>query len=184
MSDMTSTPAGKPARRWLGPALLISVAFNLFLVALISVPFFKGPPDDGFGPMPRGPGAGLMHGAFRELPEEDRQALRQAMRERFRDIRPHFREMHEARNALADALAAEPYDEAAARAAFDSMSASMIVMSEMGRDVMLETFAKLTPEQRKRVADAMRKDRDRMMMRWRKDGRDGGPGDMPPPPME
>lgn len=181
MSDMTPPPAGKPDRRWLGPALLVSLVLNLFLVALISVPFFKGPRDGGFGPMPRGHGAVLMHGAFRELPEEDRQEIRRAMREKFREIRPLFREMHEARDALADVLAAEPYDEAAARAAFDGMSASMMAMSDMGRDAMLETFAKLTPEQRKRVAEAVRKDRERMT-RWRKGGPDGEPDDMPPPP--
>ncbi|MFN4355928.1 periplasmic heavy metal sensor [Parvibaculum sp.] len=180
MSDMSPTPAGKPLRRWLGPALLISLALNLFLVALISVPFFKGPRDGGFGPIPRGHGPALMQGAFRELPEEDRQEIRRAMREKFREIRPHFKEMHEARDALAGALAAEPYDEAAVRAAFDGMSSAMMAMSDMGRDAMLETFAKLTPEQRKRVADAMRKDRDRMM-RWRRDGRETGPDDMPPP---
>ncbi|MDX5367021.1 MAG: periplasmic heavy metal sensor [Alphaproteobacteria bacterium] len=183
MSEMTPAPAGKPVRRWLGPALLVSLAFNLFLVALISVPFFKGPRDAGFGPMPRGHGAALMHGAFRELPDEDRQELRRAMREKFREIRPYFREMHEARNALADALAAEPYDEVAVRAAFDGMSAAMTAMSDMGRDAMMETFARLTPEQRKRVAETMRKDRDRMM-RWRKDGSNGAADDMPPPPME
>jgi Spy/CpxP family protein refolding chaperone len=183
MSDMTPVPDGRPQRRWLGPALLVSLAVNLFLVALISVPFFMGPRDGGFGPMPRGHGAALMHGAFRELPEEDRQEIRQAMREKFREIRPHFREMHEARIALADALAAEPYDEVAVRAAFDGMSAAMNEMSDMGRDAMMETFAKLTPEQRKRVAEAMHKDGERMM-RWRKHEGDGPADDMPPPPME
>lgn len=181
MSDMTPPPAGKPVRHWLGPAFLISLALNLFLVALISVPLIMGPRGDGFGLPPGGPGAVLMHGAFRELPEEDRQEIHRAMREKFRDIRPHFREMQEARNALADALAAEPYDEAAVRAAFDRISAAMTTMSDMGRDAMLDTFSKLTPEQREHVADAMRRGGDRMKMRWR---RDGGAGDMPPPPME
>lgn len=186
MSEMTPEPAGKPERRWLGPAFLVSLAFNLFLVALISVALVKGPPGGEFGPPPRGEGAALLHGAFKELPEEDRKEIRRAMREKFREIRPHFSEMQEAREALADAVAAEPYDENAVRAAFDEVSRAMTAMSDMGRDAMLDGFARLTPEQRQRVADAMRKDRDRMKILMR--GRDGNAGidirrDMPPPPM-
>ena len=191
MSDMTPPPAGKASRRWLGPAFLVSLAFNLFLVALIAVAFVKGPGGREFGPPPRGHGPALMHGAFKELPEEDRQLIRRAMKEQFREIRPHIRRSQEARDELADALAAELYDEAAVRAAFDRMSAAMTAMSDAGRDAMIETFAKLTPEQRQRVAEAMRKDRERVKALWRKhggerrgEGAEDAPDDMPPPPME
>lgn len=183
MSEVNA-PKEKPARRWLGPAFLVSLAFNLFLVSLIAVPFIKGPPGGGFGP-PRGEGPMLLQGAFRELPDEDRQEIRRAMREKFREIKPHFREMHQAREALADAIAAEPYDENAVRAAFDEMAKAMAVMSDMGRDAMLESFARLSPEQRQRVAEAMRKDRDRMRMLIRRhDGGSGIGAPPPPPPME
>ena len=177
MSDMTPPPSGKASRRWLGPAFLASLALNLFLVALIAVAFVRGPADRGFG-LPRGHEPALMHGVFKELPEEDRQWIRRTMRERSRD-------------ELADALAAQPYDEAAAHAAFDRMAAAMAAMSDAGRDAMMEMFAKLTPEQRQRMAEAMRKDRERMKVLWRKNGgerRDEGaedtPDDIPPPPME
>ncbi|MBX3446634.1 MAG: periplasmic heavy metal sensor [Parvibaculum sp.] len=182
MSEVNA-PKEKPVRRWLGPALLVSLAFNLFLVSLIAVPFIKGPPGGEFGP-PRGQGPMLLQGAFKELPDEDRQEIRRAMREKFREIRPHFREMQQAREALADAIAAEPYDENAVRAAFDEMSRTMTVMSDMGRDAMLEGFARLTPEQRQRVAEAMRKDRERMRLLMRR--HEGGTGigiGGPPPPM-
>ena len=190
MSDMTPPPSGKASRRWLGPAFLASLALNLFLVALIAVAFVRGPADRGFG-LPRGHEPALMHGVFKELPEEDRQLIRRTMRERFREIRPHIRQSRKARDELADALAAQPYDEAAAHAAFDRMAAAMAAMSDAGRDAMMEMFAKLTPEQRQRMAEAMRKDRERMKVLWRKNGgerRDEGaedtPDDVPPPPME
>lgn len=163
MNDMND----KPQRRWLGPAFLASLALNLFLVALIAVPVIKGPPDR-YGPPPKGYGPSLMYGALKELPEEDRLVIRRAMRERFRDVAPHIRETREARDKLIDAIAAEPYDEAAVRAAFDDISQATMAMSELGRDAMLNGFAKLTPEQRQRVAEAMREDREKTKAIWRK----------------
>ena len=185
MSDMnTPTPDGKAPRRWLGPAFLASVVVNVFLVALISVPLFFRPHDRGFGPPPDSHGPAMMHSALKALPEEDRQVIRRAMKEQFREIVPHIRESQAARDALTEAIAADPYDEAAVRAAFDDMSEAMTAMTEVGRDAMLDAFARLTPEQRQRVAEAMRDERRKMRTRWRDrmEERRSGSGDMPPPP--
>lgn len=177
MNDLSD----KPVRRWLGPALLASLALNLFLVALIAVPLIKGPPDR-YGPPPKGYGASMLHGALKELPEEDRLVIRRAMREQFRQIVPHIRETQEAREKLIDAIATEPYDEAAVRAAFDDISKATMMMSDLGRDAMLNGFAKLTPEQRQRVAEAMRQDRERTKTIWRKhrEGRSDKPDETTP----
>lgn len=153
MSESPVTPAARNPRRWLGPALLGSLALNLFLIALMAVPLVMGPPD---GHRRGHFGMSGMYHSFKELPREDRQAIRDAMRGHFPAIRPHLRDMGAARTALADALAADPYDEAAARAAFDEMDASMRKMTSVTRDAMLDGFAKLTPEQRQRMAQAMR----------------------------
>ena len=103
MSDMnTPTPDGKAPRRWLGPAFLASVVVNVFLVALISVPLFFRPHDRGFGPPPDSHGPAMMHSAFKALPEEDRQVIRRAMKEQFREIVPHIRESQAARDALTE----------------------------------------------------------------------------------
>lgn len=180
MSDTNMTPpSGKQQRRWLGPALLASVAVNIFLVGLISVPlFFRPPHDRDFGPPPRGAGPGMFHQSFRDLPEEDRKAIRTAMLGHFPEIRPHLIEMREAKAELADAVAADPYDEDAVRAAFDKMERAMKAMGDVGRDAMLSGFAKLTPEQRQRVAGAMRKEQDRVRLRWRDRHDDGLPPEM------
>lgn len=184
MSDMNVTSSGKGPRRWVGPALLASLAINIFLVGLISVPLFFQPHDRGFGPPPKGHGPMMMHNAFRELPEEDRLAFRRAMREKFYKVIPFIRDSQEARDALADAIAADPYDEAAVRAAFDDIEKAMISMGEAGRDAMLEVFAKLSPEQRQRVADAMREEQERIQERWEERRATGGRpelGDRQPP---
>ncbi len=195
MSDTGTSPSPAPekSRRWLGPAFLASVALNLFLLGLLSVPFFMGPRHE-FAMRVPGPGGGpgMFHSSFKDLPEEDRDAIRSTMLGHFSEIRPHLRAMQEARLGLADALEAEPYDESAVRAAFDAMDESMREVGAASRDAMMAGFAKLSPEQRHRVAEAMRERRDRAKMFWR-DRRDGGgdgigimpgmPDDMPPPPM-
>ena len=125
MSDSPEMPAAKSPRPWLGPALLASVALNLFLIALMAVPFVKGPPEgERSGHHSGMPG---MYHSLKDLPREDRQAMRQAMRE----------------------------------------------MTAVGRDAMLAGFAKLTPEQRRRVAQAMRDEGNRYKMRLRDRSDDG-----------
>ena len=194
MSDTNDIPppAGKPPRRWLGPAFLASLAVNIFLLGLISVPlFFRPPPGAGFGMPPGGAGPGMFHQSFKDLPEADRKAIRTTMLGYFPEIRPHLLAMREAKSELADAVAADPYDEAAVRAAFDKMDRAMKQMGEVGRDAMMAGFEKLSPEQRKRVAEAMRKEERVRIRRFERP--DEGPGvdemprrlKMPPlPPME
>lgn len=192
MSDIGTSPSPAPEkpRRWLGPAFLASVALNLFLLGLLSVPLFMGPPHE-FAMRVPGPGGGpgMFHSSFKDLPEEDRDAIRSTMLGHFSEIRPHLRAMQEARLGLADALEAEPYDESAVRAAFDAMDESMREVGAVGRDAMMAGFAKLSVEQRHRVAEAMRERRERPKMLWRdRRGGDGVgimpgmPDDMPPPP--
>ncbi|MEP2830258.1 periplasmic heavy metal sensor [Parvibaculum sp.] len=191
MSETNVTPpSGKQPRRWLGPAFLASLTLNIFLVGLISVPlFFRAGPDMDFGPPPGGAGPGMFHQSLRDLPEEDRRAIRKVMLGHFPQIRPHLVEMRKAKMELAAAVAADPYDEDAVRDAFDKMELAMKEMGEIGRDAMMTGFAKLTPEQRQRVGEAMRKEEENGRMRWRdrrdnREGRDGPPdvpGDMEPP---
>lgn len=193
MNDTGTSPSPAPEkpRRWLGPAFLASVALNLFLLGLLSVPFFMGPRHE-FAMRVPGPGGGpgMFHSSFKDLPKEDRDAIRSTMLGHFSEIRPHLRAMQEARLGLADALEAEPYDESAVRAAFDAMDESMRQVGVIGRDAMMAGFAKLSTEQRHRVAEAMRERRDRTKMLWRdrRDGEGDGimpgmPDDMSPPPM-
>lgn len=194
MSDTNdiTPPAAGPQRRWLGPAFLASLAVNIFLLGLISVPlFFRPPPGAGFGLPPGGVGPGMFHRSFKDLPEADRKAIRRTMLGHFPEIRPHLLAMREAKSELADAVAADPYDEAAVRAAFDKMDLAMKQMGEVGRDAMMAGFEKLSPEQRKRVAEAMRKEERGHARRFERSGEGHGAGEMPermelppPPPME
>ncbi|MEQ8267690.1 MAG: periplasmic heavy metal sensor [Parvibaculum sp.] len=183
------SPAPEKPRRGLGPAFLASVALNLFLLGVLSVPLFIDPPRDFAMRVPGpGSGTGMFHSSFKDLPKEDRDAIRGTMLEHFSQIRPHLRAVQEARLGLADALEAEPYDASAVRAAFDAMDAAMRDVGAASRDAMMKGFTKLSPEQRRRVAEAMRERRPHVKTLWRDrrpgDGPEAMPGlpdDMPPP---
>ncbi len=188
MSDENTSTAAKPPRRWLGPALLASFAVNLFLIALISVPLFSRP-HDGFRDHSRGPMPGMFHESFKDLPKQDRAAIRKAMVSHFPEIRPYLVAMRDAKTRLADALAADPYDETEVHAAFDDLDKAMSGMGTVGRTAMMAGFAQLTPEQRKHVAQAMRERHSKAVRRGYDrddDDRDRGPGpedDLGPPDM-
>lgn len=173
MSDtdpQTDTGSSPKQRRWLGPAFLASAALNIFLIALIAAPLVyhsrPGPAPDAFG------GGSVRHGIFgtlRELPPEDRRMLRQAMRESFREMRPFLRKAGSGRKALAEAIAAEPFDAEKVRAAMAEIDAPMDEVREIGQASFIDTLEKMTPEQRKHVAEKIGEDRHR---RWNRDDDD------------
>ena len=114
---MSATATGVPAARAHQKGLLrraglwLSVALNLFFIAMLAAHEVRGPRP------PPGPEV---------LVEEMARAMPQADGERFRDAMARERPWYEmsrtrqrdARRALAAALRAEPYDEAAVDAAF------------------------------------------------------------------
>ncbi|HEY4343747.1 MAG TPA: periplasmic heavy metal sensor [Parvibaculum sp.] len=193
MSDTPSpqTPAGDRLRRWLGPALLISLIINLFLVGMMATAMiahrpgkhmdFRSPPPSFFGMIKRGAA---------DLPPGDRAAMRDIMLQQFPIIRPYFIKIDTARRELAGVIATNPYDPVRVAAAFAKVDTAQAEMVKATRDAMIEGFGKMSNEQRARLADAMRKQADR---RLKGPGADnagapppGGPDavglDGPPPP--
>lgn len=145
-------------KSWVGPALLASLVLNLFLVGLLLGPmlFHRPPPKEAraFG-MPS-PFMGMLDRRSRSLPESDREAIREMMRAQFPNIRPYFPEIGEARIALADALASEPYDAEKIRAAFERLDKAFGGMSRALNESVIEGFSKLPADQRARIAQAMK----------------------------
>ncbi len=127
--------------------LTFSVLINLVLVGLIAGVLYKARPDPG---QPRGddrPG--------QDLSREDRDTVRQLMRASFEAGRESLEARHAAERRLVEMLSAEPYDEAAARAAL----ADLLKADEISRDIvanrMFDGMSELTPEQRGLVARLM-----------------------------
>jgi uncharacterized membrane protein len=177
MSDTTSPQQPDRLRRWLGPALLISVVINLFLVGLMVTAMlvhrpakhgeFRSPPPSFFGMMKRGAA---------ELPPADRAAMRDIMVQQFPIIRPYFAKIDAARRELADVIATSPYDPVKVGAAFAKIDAAQAEMVRATREAMIQGFGKMDEKQRIRLADAMRKQADRRLR-----GKIMQEGDGPPP---
>jgi uncharacterized membrane protein len=184
MSDMESSKpsGGKPVRRWLGPALLVSLVINLFLGGLIATAIIKhrdGPPPGGHPSF-----FGAMRGDMADLSKEDRDAMRKIMVGQFKTIRPHLVEMDAARKKLAEAVGAMPYDPAKVAAVFAEIDMAQTEMGRTMRDAMIKGFGEMSDAQRQRLSAAMLKNANRPWRRKGKDGKEGkeGDDDLPPPP--
>lgn len=137
--------------------------------------------------------AGGMGGFW--MPRQIEQALPEGPREKVRKIResytpklkPLFETSSTARNAVRDAVDAEPFDADKLRAALKQMREADAAVAEATGEMVIEIATSLTPEERGRVRQAMRDQRPRRGGRgqggpaW-----PGGPGEpggpMPPPP--
>tara|TARA_R110002072_G_scaffold12098_3_gene53266 strand:+ start:110 stop:628 length:519 start_codon:yes stop_codon:yes gene_type:complete len=143
----------RPVRKWLGPALLVSLGINLFLVAAITAGIIRNMDRGSHG---HASPLGLPHHiVVRQLSGEERDKLKATMRENRAELRPLFRDVRQARQALSVAIAADPYDPEAARAAFAELRAGMGAVATQSQDILVQAFSDLTPESREKIAEAM-----------------------------
>lgn len=167
---MTDAPSPQPAaparvRRWIGPALLVSLIVNAFLLGLIAAatlthrPWhhaeFRAPPLPFLGMMRRGTA---------DLPPNERAFMRDIMVQQFPIIRPYYVKIDQARKELADVIAATPYDPAKVGEAFAKVDVAQSEMVKATREGLIEGFGKMSTEQRARLAATMRKQAERHLM--------------------
>ncbi len=151
---------------WVWIALIASLAINLAVVAAIVAHQAAGPhrhrsiTGPGFTQI-------LPRAFFRELDRDRRDELVGELREHrkgFRDLRKTLRE--KARD-VASALRAEPYDEAAVAKALEVYETEAQTMVGRGREIAGNFFMRLTPEERRLMADQI--DRKTMSRRrWKR----------------
>ncbi len=179
MSESRSTETAMQVRerRWLGPALLVSLIINLFLLGMIATAliFHRPPPGDEFGPVPS-PFFRMLQKDMGGRRPDDRAVVRSIMIQQFPIIRPYIVKIEIARRDLAQAIGATPYDPAKVSAAFERVDQAQAEMIRATRDAMVQGFGKLDPAQRERLAETMRKQAER---RITNKGSEDGP---PPPP--
>lgn len=157
--------------------LTVSVLGNLVLVGLLAGIFLKAPkPPRDF------------HRTDRPqivLSDEDRQEVRSLMRASFEAGREAMKLRREAERALADTLRAEPYDEAAARAALARLREADLAAREIISERLFQGLDELSPDQRALVAKIMSGNSDRRgkrhdRLKTLKDIRGDGPSPAPP----
>lgn len=157
--------------------LTLSVLGNLVLLGLLAGIFLKAPKP--------------MHARIHEdrpaimLSEEDRAAVRQLMRESFEAGREAMEVRRTAERTLAETLRAEPYDEAAARAALASLREADRTARDIVADRMFDGLSDLSPDQRALVAKIMAGNLDKRGKRHDKIKKfREHRGEAPPPPPE
>ncbi len=156
--------------------LLISLIINALLIGFI----LGGGIGKERGDRPNGPRGGselaIARALEASLTEQDRTALRQALRASFRASRDERLALRKARQSLIEALAADDYDIEAVKSAFEAIRlADGDVKSDL-QDELARQFEKLPAAQRKAIVSSIGK-RDR---RGRDRDRRGPPGERPP----
>jgi uncharacterized membrane protein len=158
------------SKRKLRLALLCSVAINLLGVGLIGGAIIAGGPPRPYTEY------GLKSFA-RSMPPERGDILRQAIEQH----RPKIRELREAARAArleaTDVLVAPNYDKPKLRESLVRIDDAETKLRTLVSDVFLDAAEKLTPEERRALAEWWKKRQPRLF--WR-GGDPGGPGGKTP----
>jgi len=152
-----------PVARKLAIALAVSVGLNLFLGGMITSAWIA---RHGFGERShpaRTVGMFDLRSGFEALGSDVRPMAREIRREYGPRLRESGREMRAARRAVANLLRADELDPAALKTAFGNVRKASDDAQAVMHQLLLETMAHLTAEQRRAFLDAAtrgeRKDR-------------------------
>lgn len=149
MAQMTQTAPQR--RNWLKLALGLSVGLNL-LVAGAVIGGMIG--HDRRMPRPPGDfGLGPLGAAFSP---EDRRQMRRESAQAGADVSQLRTELRGDLDALAAALEAEPWNEAAVRAQLAQMHAHAMQRAQIGEQVMLDRLGRMTVDDRRAYAERLR----------------------------
>lgn len=142
--------------------LVISLAFNLFFIGAIAVSAISGHGRMGgllgFGPAhgPRltgMPNPRQLRGVLDERGQEILESMLEARRDTFHaNLQPMF----EARLALSQAIAAEPFDRAKVEAAMATLRDSDAVLHMGAQSMILELASQLDLAQRAKIAELLK----------------------------
>ena len=151
---------------WTMFLLVASLAINLLIAGAIGMRYFS--PER----MERWSGASftqlLPRRFLSDLPEDRRREFLDLLKSRRDAFRQSRQEMTAAAQRFADALEREPYDKAQADAAVDDFTKLSAGLVDSGTVVTRQVVEKLTPEERKLLAQAVRDRLERMQQRRKK----------------
>lgn len=166
---MSSTP------RYLFVALAVSLAANVFLFGFAAGRFVGAggpdkPKDMAFIGRP-----GDLLGASIAMSPTAREAVREAARGRFREIRRDRAEGARRRAKVREVLESDPFDRQQAEEALRALSAFAVAREEARLSLMLDVFEKLPVEERRALLEASEQRRrhrlERRMERRKERGR-------------
>ena len=138
--------------RWFVGGFIFSVVVNLLLIGFIAGRIGMMPPP-GMSPDPTVGYARLLH----FLPDDRRAAVMPTVRERMHDVLGNLHTLRTEQQAVLDALKADPYDKDKLAAALAALRGTLTSMQESAHRSLVDVAAKLTLDERKRLAEAMRR---------------------------
>lgn len=146
--------APRPIGRWLKVALVTSLAFNVLIVSAVATRLWRG--FDGER-MPPGAYVQLVPRKFlRDLPDDKRQQAQTILRSFAKEARSGREAARDTANKLADAISAEPYDQAKVKEVIDGFASESGRIAAQGGEAALQVIALLTPEERQALAESIR----------------------------
>lgn len=152
---MTAPGEQPAATRWLGIALLLSLAINAFIVGTIATRILEIRDFRRPNPPPVVDALADSNRMLRGIPKDRRDQLRLIVRGHQLKMKPHREALDEARNALADAVAADPLDLARVDAALVAIQQVRAGMRDSGRNLTLDLVKAMTPAERQELAQRM-----------------------------
>jgi uncharacterized membrane protein len=158
MSDDGTTTKSRywPAQgsRWWSALLIASLALNLFIGGAIATRFLTRD-----GPQ-RFIGASytqlIPRRFFAEIPGERRKALLDILRQYRKDFRAEREGTESVAAKLADVLVSEPYDVEKVKLVVGEFAGQSEKLAVRGGDAALDIIGRLSPDERKILADAIR----------------------------
>ncbi len=156
--------------KWLITGLLVSLAINVALTGFVAgrlAPHGPRPADfdPALGPLRM----------LRDLPEERRDALRNAVRAHFRGMRGDIQRLRAAQREINEALAEEPFEPNHMRTALDGFRSALMDSQVDNHESLVQIAAAMTPAERRMLREAMTRSRHD-----RRYGRHGAaPGETP-----
>jgi uncharacterized membrane protein len=138
--------------KWLVGGLVFSVVVNLLLIGFIAGRIGMAPLP-GMSPDPTVGYARLLH----FLPDDRRAAVMPVVRERMHDVLSNLHTLRSEQQAVLDALKADPYDKDTLARALAALRSTLATMQESAHRSLVDVAATLTPEERKHLAEAMRR---------------------------
>ena len=140
--------------RWWSALLIASLALNLLIGAAIATRFFT------HGGPQRFIGAGytqlIPRGFFAEMPRDRRKILLDILRQYRKDFRAEREGTESVAAKLADVLVSEPYDVEKVKLVVGEFATQSGKLAARGGDAALDIIGRLTPEERKILAEAIR----------------------------
>lgn len=144
-------------RRWLIPALIVSLAINLLVIGVVIGAFVSGGANYR-GRVDSSPARGFIGKPFLyALPQEDRRALGQEFRENPAAILETREALRERVQGLLEVLRNDPFDAESAARILSEQRALIVDRQKYGERLLLDHLASMSAEERTAYAEKLEK---------------------------